>query len=250
MSDHPHRRGTIRREPRLRPGMEAPVSGRTARAARRATGSGRDARAAAARASQPAPAWGRDDLTCPITVRDRNRLLDHAHAHPWPGDTPLDCPLHRLETTSINEPGRPVRLLISVDVNYHGSGWFANSDWEKCLHISISHPRTDRPRLYLPGPETVHTVPILGHDVEAPEGIEIRNWGRVFFRGHAPKSWLEPAVGPLDPHRAPGVAHLRLYLDQDDRPMMPRGEPYHLRPFADGSSPAKITEGRLGADVR
>jgi hypothetical protein len=34
------------------------------------------------------------------------------------------------------------------------------------------------------------------------------------------------------------------------QPFIPEGEPYTLRPWADGSSPAKITEGRAGADVR
>lgn len=199
---------------------------------------------------KPAPVWGRDDLTAPITVQDRNRLLGHAHAHLWRGDRALTCPLHRLDTTSITEPGRPVRLLISVDIGYHQSGWFANSDWEKCLHISLSHPRPDRPRLYLPGRETLHTIPVLGHDLETPEDREIRAWGRVFFRAHAPMSWLEPAVGPGDPYRSPGVAHLRLYLNQQGEPFIPKGEPYTLRPFADGTSPERITDGRLGADVR
>jgi hypothetical protein len=32
--------------------------------------------------------------------------------------------------------------------------------------------------------------------------------------------------------------------------IVPEGEPYSIRPWADGSSPRKVTEGRLGADVR
>jgi hypothetical protein len=203
----------------------------------------------AERKPKPAPVWGSDSLTCPITTRDRARLLGHAYAHPWRGDRALTCPLHRLDTTAITEPGRPVRLLISVDVGYHQSGWFANSDYEKCLHLSVSYPRPDRPRLYLPGTANL-AAPVLGQDVEAPEDREVRAWGRVFFREHAPLSWLEPAVGLLDPHRFPGVVHLRLYLDQAGQPMIPRGEVYHLLPFEDGTSPVKVTEGRLGADVR
>ena len=115
--------------------------------------------------------------------------------------------------------------------------------------LSVSFPRPDRTRLYKAGIGNSPT-PTIGIDLEAPEDAEVRAWGRVFFRSNAPMSWLEPAVGPLDPYRSPGVSHLRLYLDQAGQPMQPRGEVYTLRPFADGSSPKKITEGRLGADVR
>ena len=196
-----------------------------------------------------APVWGRDDLTCPLPARMVRRVLRHAYDHPWRSDEALTCPGHRVDTTAITEPGRPVRLLLSLDFNYHGSEWFANSDYEQCLHLSISYPRPDRPRLYLPGTANL-TAPVLGQDVEAPEDVEVRAWGRVFFRGRARFAWLEPAVGPLDPYRAPGVSHLRLYLDQTGNVIQPRGEVYHLVPFADGTSPKKITEGRAGADVR
>lgn len=197
----------------------------------------------------PAPVWGRDDLTCPLTDRAVRQLLRHAYDHPWPGNTPLTCPGHRADTTAILDPGRPTRLLLSLDTHYHRSGWFANSDYEQCLHLSISHPRPDRLKVYPAGLGNLD-APRVGGDIEAPTDDEVRAWGRVFFRHRAPMTWLEPPVGPLDPYRAPGVAHLRLYLDQAGQPMVPRGEVYHLRPFADGSSPAKVTDGRLGADVR
>jgi hypothetical protein len=227
------------------------MSGRTARAARR-TDPAETARAARrAAASRPADVWGRDDLTCPLTAGAVAQLLHHAHAHPWRGDRTLTCPGHRADTTAITEPGRPVRLLLSLDHGYHQSGWFANSDYERCLHLSVSFPRPDRPKLWLPRPGVDGLdVPVAGQDLEAPADAEVRAWGRVFFHEHALMSWLEPAVGPLDPYRTPGVSHLRLYLDQAGRPFTPTGEVYTLRPFEDGTSPAKVTDGRLGADIR
>lgn len=197
----------------------------------------------------PAAVWGRDDLTCPATHRRVRRLLTHAYAHPWRGDTALDCPAHLLDTTAITEPGRPTRILLSLDTHYHQSGWFANSDYERCLHLSLSHPRPDVPRVYPAGLGN-DPRPHLGMDLEAPTDTETYTWGRVIFQHLVTMTWLEPPASTLDPHRSPGVSHLRLYIDQQDRPIRPRGEVYHLRPFPDGTSPEKITEGRAGADVR
>lgn len=91
---------------------------------------------------------------------------------------------------------------------------------------------------------------MVGIDLEAPTDEEVYAWGRVFFRDRVTMTWLEPPASTFDPYRSPGVSHLRLYLDQAGQPMVPRGEVYHLRPFLDGTSPEKITDGRLGADVR
>ena len=91
----------------------------------------------------------------------------------------------------------------------------------------------------------------VGMDLETPSDDEVRAWGLVFYGPeHAPKAWFEPAASIFDPYRMPNVVHLRLFLDKGGRPFIPRGEVYKLRPFTDGSSPKKITEGRAGADVR
>lgn len=173
------------------------MSGRSAKAARRPGGPNEEA-------TTPAPVWGRDDLTATLSTARVRRLLAHARSHPWHGNELLTCPEHRADTTAITEPGRPVRLLLTLDFNYHGSGWFANSHYERCMHLSVSLPLPDRPKLYLPRPEIGLHHAQVGIDLEAPEDAEVRAWGRVFFREHAPMSWLEPAVGPLDPYRSPG----------------------------------------------
>jgi hypothetical protein len=197
------------------------------------------------------PVPGREDLTCPLPRWRVEATLRHAKAHPWPGNVPLDCPHHKLDTTAITEPGRFARLLLSVDVGYHNSGWFANSDYESCLHLSVSYPRPDVSRAYRARPELGRPLGWTGMDLETPADDEVRAWGLVFFGPeHAPKAWFEPAASVFDPYRMPNVVHLRLFLDKQGRPFIPEGEPYTIRPWADGSSPRKITEGRLGADVR
>lgn len=197
------------------------------------------------------PVPGRDDLTCPVPEYLIRAMLRHARAHPWAGNRPLTCPHHVLDTTAITEPGRLTRVLLSQDFGYHNSGWFANSDYESCLHISVSYPRPDVPRAYRARPDLGMPQNYTGMDLETPTDDEVRAWGLVFFGPvHAPKAWFEPAASVFDPHRMPSVVHLRLFLDKGGRPFVPRGEPYTIRPFADGSSPRKVTEGRLGADVR
>lgn len=195
----------------------------------------------------PSKIWGQDKLMCPLPANRIARMQRHARAHPWRGDTPLTCPDHMADTTAILERDRPVRLLYSLDHGYHRSGWFANSQFERCLHLSVSHPRHDRLRFY----PAVDGVPgRVGVDRETPSDDEARLWGYAFFGQHAPKALFEPAASIFDPYRTSGVVHLRLWLDQAGAPITPQGEVYDLRPFADGTSPAKIIHGRLGADVR
>lgn len=197
------------------------------------------------------PVPGREDLACPLSRAVIKAMKRHAREHPWPGNRPLDCPHHWVNTTAITEPGRLTRLGLSLDAGYHNSGWFSNADYESCLHLSVSYPRPARSRWYRPRPELGRPREWRGIDLETPADGEVRAWGLVFFGpAHAPKAWFESAASVFDPYRMPNVVHLRLFLDRSGRPFTPRGEPYHIRPWADGSSPAKVTEGRLGADVR
>ena len=195
----------------------------------------------------PSKIWGQDKLTCPLPTSKISQMQAHARSHPSRGDTTLTCPAHFADTTAILEPGRATWILYSLDYGYHRSGWFANSQFERCLHLSLSHPRPDRLRMFpsrdgLPGR--------LGITAETPSDAEARLWGYVFFGRYAPLSLFEPAASVFDAYRSPNVVHLRLWLDQAGAPINPQGEVYDLRPFADGTSPKKVTEGRLGADVK
>lgn len=197
------------------------------------------------------PVPGRDDLMCPLPRWRIDVALRHARAHPWRGDEPITCPHHYLDTTAITEPGRLTRLLLSLDYGYHVSGWFANSEWESNWHLSVSHPRPEVRKAYLARPDIGIYRDGTGMALETPSDDEVRAWGLVLFGPeHAPKAWFEPAASVFDPHRTPNVVHLRLFVDKEGRPFIPKGEPYTIRPWADGTSPRKVTEGRLGADVR
>lgn len=170
------------------------------------------------------------------------RMLPFVMAHPWRGDSSLVDPRHVWDTSALTEPGRPTRVLFSLDFGYHGSGWFANSDFERCLHLSISHK-----------PETIRDGEVA--KPIAPSDEEVRAWGVAAFGEDRHKALVEPPASPLSidvlvERRSPGVAHIRLWLDRDGNPIKPEGEVYHLRPWDDGTSPEKIMEGRLGADVR
>ena len=190
----------------------------------------------------PSAVWGRDDLSCPLSISRVKRLIEHAYVHPWRGDTPLSCPEHIVDTTAITERGRPTRVILSLDTGYHASGWFPNSQMDRCLHLSLSHPRRDRLSMR-------NGQMVMGS--ETPTDAEASAWGRVFFTKHAQLSLFEPAATPFDIHgRLPNIVHLRLWLDQKLQPIKPEGEAYTLLPYPDGSSPAKIVEGRFGADTR
>lgn len=185
-----------------------------------------------------------------VAKRDQQvaRVKAHAFVHPWQGDTFLTCPLHEVNGPAITEPGRPTQVRCSFDYHYHGSGWFKNSDFEQCLHVSVSH--VDR------GHQEVRHIPpdlgggvAVGPKLETPTDAEVWAWARAFFGDDARMAWVEPAASVLDPYRMPNIVHLRLYYDQSMRPFMPSGEVYTLRPLA-GLSPEKVTEGAAGGDAR
>jgi len=168
-----------------------------------------------------------DAYACPLSRQVLRAWKRHAFGHPWHGDRLLD-PRHTIDTTAILEPGRLIRLMLSFDIGYHGSGWFANSEWDQNLHLSLSHPKVDAPLVS------------TGYQLETVSDEEARAWGRVVFSEHAPKAWFESAASVFDPHRLPNVVHLRLFYDRDAQPFIPTGEPYTLKPWADGSSPEKV----------
>lgn len=151
-------------------------------------------------------------------------------ARPWRGDTLLDR-RHVWDTTALTEPGTPTRVMFSLDVGHHASGWFANSDFEQCLHLSISHP-------------VIENGQLRGR-VEDPSIDEVRAWGVAAFGEERRLALVEPPASPLSidvlqERRSPHVAHIRLWLDRNDEPVKPSGEVYDLKPWDDGSSPEKI----------
>lgn len=163
-----------------------------------------------------------------------------AMRNPWPGDRPVTNHRHIWDTEALTEPGRPTRVLFTLDVGYHASGWFANSDYDRCLHLSVSHPRPEKPRIWTPRDVDQFDGPIKGHDVDAPDWTEVAAWARAAFPDDYRKVWIEPPASALDRYRAPNVWHVRLYVDRDGHAIVPEGEVYDLKPWPDGTSPEKV----------
>ena len=119
-----------------------------------------------------------------------------------------------------------VSLIASVDEGAHASGWWRNSEYDRCLHLSMCG---------LTAGGTAYA--------DIPE-LDRRAVARVFFGSDIDKTWLEPPASRLDPYRNVAASshtwHLRLFLDQHDNPIQPNGEVYTLQPWADGTSPEKV----------
>ena len=152
-----------------------------------------------------------------------------ALADPNPGDVPLTDRRHVWDTVGLTEPDRPTRVILTIDVGYHVSGFLPNSDFEKCWHLSVSHPSK------LDGPS---------REPEAPTREEVWAWAVACFGEREARTYahVEPPIqSSLDnlvtEHgRMPGVAHVRIWLDEFNRPLLTLGEPYHVR-LADWSPP-------------
>jgi hypothetical protein len=156
--------------------------------------------------------------------RDIRHLLFSALKHPYDGRRVIND-RHYMVADSITEPGRPVSLVLTLDSGIHASGWWRNSDYDRCLHLSLAHPTSTM---------------IRTHRVETPTDKEVAAWGREILGPQLQKCWIEPAASLFDPHRKPNTPHVRLFLDRQNRPIVPQGEVYHLKPWPDGSSPEKI----------
>lgn len=134
-------------------------------------------------------------------------------------------PIRRWLVSSVTrEPGLTISLIASHDQGTHASGWWRNSDYDRCWHLSLV-AMADGAYADLPRP-----------DLDA--------WGRAIFGQHLAKAWIEPPASKLDAYRhAPASAyttHIRVFLDRNGRPIQPEGEVYTLKPWAEGDSPEKV----------
>lgn len=137
---------------------------------------------------------------------------------------------HVWDTVALTEPGRPTRVMMTLNVGTHASGWWRNSEYDRCLHLSISHP------VKVPGS--------LRGGLEEASLAEVQAWARAAFPDHYRMTWTEPPAKVFDQdvlanRRRPGVWHVRLFLDRNNQPIQPEGEVYNLKPWDDGTSPEK-----------
>lgn len=150
--------------------------------------------------------------------------MRHARTHPWDGRSVPDKRTQLL-VSALREPGRWTRLTLTFDHGYHASGWWKNEQYDRCWHLSISHPTELA--------------------IETPDEAEVYEWARLLWRDDARKAWVEGAASTLDPYRLPNVVHARLFVDEHDQPIIPEGEVYTpLRPW----SPKVLLT--IGGDVR
>lgn len=118
-----------------------------------------------------------------------------------------------------------ISLIYSFDHGPHASGWWRNSDYDRCFHLSFAA---------LNGSAYV----------DMPE-IDRRAWPRAFFGDNVAMAWWEPPAAEGDPYRnAPAsryTHHVRLFIDRaTGRPIVPAGEVYTLKPWPEGDSPEKV----------
>jgi hypothetical protein len=124
----------------------------------------------------------------------------------------------------LTDPSVTISVLASHDQGTHASGWWRNSDYDRCWHLSLC---------------ALH--PAHGY-VDLPDS-DLKSWARGVFGQHVAISWTEPPASKLDIYRdAPASAyttHVRVFLDQGGNPIQPEGEVYTLKPWDEGS-PAKV----------
>jgi hypothetical protein len=148
-------------------------------------------------------------------VKKNEDLLDNLH-------------LFRHRATGITVPDAMVLLILTFDVGTHACGWWKNSEFDRCLHLSISicAAREGGGWKYYNAPE------------KAP-GPEIEEWAKLTFQDQHPDAlkwlWYEPG------YRDKNIEHLRLFYSKiTGQPILPKGEVYTLKPWGDGTDPEKI----------
>lgn len=146
-----------------------------------------------------------------------------AASKPWTGRTQVPQS-QRIWVPSVTDRDLMISMLYSLDTGTHNSGWWKNSDYNTCKHLSIVAMTKD----------SFHNVP----------SIDLAAWARVWFGEDFRKAWNEPPADHFDKYRdAPASAytnHVRVFIDQNGESIIPEGEVYSLKPFEDGSSPEKI----------
>jgi len=146
-----------------------------------------------------------------------------ARLDPWNGQSSISQ-AHRLVVRSRVDHDQTVSILYTLDRGAHASGWWRNSEYETCFHLSI--------------------VGMHAGKYSQVADVERRAWAIAIFGEQVSKCWNEPPADSTDRYRtAPASVatwHTRLFVDQQLRPIIPRGEVYTLIPFEDGTSPEKV----------
>lgn len=159
------------------------------------------------------------------------RLLRSAVQDPWDGRGAVGRG-HRARVQSVAEPALAASVLLTLDHGAHlNAGWWRNSEYETCWHLSLVGFVRGQ---YLAGGPVVATLP----------REEVAAWGLAVFGEAVSMAWNEPPAAEHDAYRTAEASrhtwHTRLFIDQHMQPILPTGEVYTLVPFDDGSSPDKV----------
>lgn len=103
-------------------------------------------------------------------------------------------------------PEISARLIYTRDAGHHTGGWWANPDYERCLHLSLS---------FIVNP-TDDPLPFLREPAAAI--------ARAFWGEAARQAWIERPYS--DDGKRLDVWHYRLFCDVTWSPQLPRGEVY------------------------
>lgn len=162
---------------------------------------------------------------------DITEMRFNAFANKWNGseaEIQRILPLCRRFMPGITCPDALITVLLTYDYGHHTCGWWKNSQYDECLHLSLSvsgHRKgTGFKMLREPEQVTAEELRAWSEAVFSPLGSDVMKW-----------LWLEHGKE----HKV--IEHVRLFYSKITRqPILPEGEVYDLIPYDDGSSPEKI----------
>lgn len=163
-------------------------------------------------------AWARRHRTVFEILRER------ARARPWDGQG-VPARGHQMIISSPEDPEKTLSVLLTFDVGYHASGWWRNSDYDRCWHLSM--------------------VVVTPWGFETPTRAELEAVASAIFGPDLQKAWIEPPASAFDAHRTAAPSrhtyHVRVFVDRrTGEAIVPRGEVYDLVPWPEGDSPQEV----------
>lgn len=119
-------------------------------------------------------------------------------------------------------------LIYTRDAGHHTSGWMANPQFERCLHLSISF-RAAQPDHAVDRLMSPHVLAELGATLAlAPFDHRLAGvWAEQILHPFAALAWTEPAMSHWG--RQAEVRHWRIFCDEGWHPNRPVGEVYSRR---------------------
>lgn len=141
-----------------------------------------------------------------LTAGVARTMRRNAEAEPFYDGLANDRNMRILERCKGMHLSTGTGLLFTRDQGMHSSGWWKNSDYERCYHLSLSF------------------VDPITHDVRPKDTKTTQQWLDAFFGDDQRHLWAEPPYS--DGGKARDVWHYRLFCDLAWKPLTPRKEVY------------------------